>query len=183
MRILLRTIVLATGLLVIVAACSSSPAASSAAPPSEPPASEPAPVSEAPASEAPASEPPASEPPPSGTGLAVAESGLGQIVVDGAGLTLYGFTPDQGGTPTCYDGCAQAWPPLLGDDPAAVTVGAGLDASLLTTADRTDGGKQLLYNGWPLYYFANDSAAGDTNGQGVGGNWFVIAPNGDLIGQ
>lgn len=176
MRILLRTIVLTSGLLLIVAACSSGPAASSAAPPTDPPASEPAP-----ASEPPASEPPASEPPASGTGLAVAESGLGQIIVDGAGLTLYGFTPDEGGTPTCYDGCAQAWPPLLGEDPAAVAVGAGLDASLLTTAARTDGGSQLVYNGWPLYYFASDAAPGDTNGQGVGGNWFVIAPNGDLI--
>ena len=122
--------------------------------------------------------------PPSGDlGLALAASDLGQILVDDAGITLYGFTPDEGGTPTCYEGCAAAWPPVLADDAAAVQAGAGLDASLLTTADRTDGGKQLLYNGWPLYYFASDSAAGDTKGQGVGGNWFVIDATGNLIEQ
>lgn len=115
--------------------------------------------------------------------IAVADSSLGQIVVDGAGMTLYGFLPDEGGTPTCYDGCAEAWPPLLADDPAAATVGAGLDQSKLTTAERTDGGSQLVYGGWPLYYFASDSTAGDTTGQGVGGNWFVVAPTGDLIQQ
>lgn len=176
MLIQFRSIALLSAVLIVAAACSSTGASVSPAPvPTEPPASEPAP------SEPPASEPPASEPPASGTGLAVAENALGQIVVDGVGLTLYGFTPDEGGAPTCYDGCAQAWPPLLGDDPAAVAVGAGLDASLLTNVDRTDGGKQLVYNGWPLYYFANDAAAGDTNGQGVGEKWFVVSPAGDLI--
>lgn len=113
--------------------------------------------------------------------LDVADGSLGQIVVDGEGLTLYGFTPDDGGTPTCYDACAGNWPPLLADDPAAVTVAAGLDKAKLTTADRTDGGKQLLYNGWPLYYFANDAAAGDVNGQGLNDKWYVVSPAGDLV--
>jgi predicted lipoprotein with Yx(FWY)xxD motif len=121
--------------------------------------------------------------PPAAATIAVADSSLGQIVVDDAGVTLYGFTPDEGGTPTCYDQCAENWPPLLADDPAAVTVGAGLDQSLLTSVDRTDGSTQLVYGGWPLYYFAADAAAGDTNGQGVGEKWFVVASSGDLIQQ
>ena len=72
------------------------------------------------------------------------------------------FTPDEAGTPTCYDDCATAWPPLLADDAAAVTVGTGLDATKLRPWPATDGGEQLKYGTWTLYYFANDAAAGDT---------------------
>lgn len=174
-RSLLFPALLAT--IAIVAACSSGGAATvapSAAAPSVAP-------SEAPASEAPASEAPASEAPAAAVELKVADSALGQIITDGAGMTLYGFIPDEPGTPTCYDDCATAWPPLLADDPASVTVGTGLDASKLTTVDRTDGGKQLKYGTWTLYYFANDAAAGDTNGQGLNEVWYVIAPSGELI--
>lgn len=158
----------------IVAACTSGGAATAAPSAAAPSA---APSSAAPASEAPASESPAA----AAVELKVADSALGQIITDGAGMTLYGFTPDEPGTPTCYDDCATAWPPLLADDPASVTVGAGLDASKLSTVDRTDGGKQLKYGTWTLYYFANDAAAGDTNGQGLNEVWYVIAPSGDLI--
>jgi predicted lipoprotein with Yx(FWY)xxD motif len=162
----------------IVAACTSSgtgASPSAAAPSVAPPES---PASEAPASEAPASEAPASA---ATVELKVSESSLGQIITDGAGKTLYGFTPDEPGTPTCYDDCATAWPPLRADDPASVTVGAGLDASKVTTVARTDGGMQLKYGTWTLYYFANDAAAGDVNGQGLNDVWHVIAPSGDLI--
>jgi predicted lipoprotein with Yx(FWY)xxD motif len=126
-----------------------------------------------------------SEAPPAATDatVALADNALGSILVDAAGVTLYGFVPDEGGTPTCYEDCATAWPPLLAEDAAAPTVGDGLDASLLTTVERTDGGMQLVYGGWPLYYFASDTAAGDTNGQAVGGNWFVVGADGALIGQ
>ena len=94
----------------IVAACSSGGAATVAPSVAAPSAV----ASEAPASEAPASEAPASEAPAAGgttiTELKVAESSLGQIITDGAGKTLYGFMPDEAGTPTCYDDCAVAWP-------------------------------------------------------------------------
>jgi predicted lipoprotein with Yx(FWY)xxD motif len=56
-----------------------------------------------------------------------------------------------------------------------------LNASLLGTSPRTDGAEQVTYNGWPLYYFANDAAPGDTNGQGVNDVWYVIAPSGEVI--
>ena len=153
----------------IVAACSSPAASPSAAAPSVAP------------SEAPASEAPASEAPAAAVELKLAESDLGQIITDGAGKTLYGFTPDEAGTPTCYDGCAEAWPPVLADDASAVTVASGLDASKLSTVDRTDGGKQLKYGTWTLYYFANDAAAGDTKGQGLNDVWYVIGADGELI--
>jgi predicted lipoprotein with Yx(FWY)xxD motif len=171
-RSLLLPALLATA--AIVAACSSGGGATTAPSVAAPSA---APSSEAPASEAPASSAPAA----GAVELKVADSALGQIITDGAGMTLYGFTPDEAGTPTCYDDCATAWPPVLAEDASAVTVGTGLDASKLSTVDRTDGGKQLKYGTWTLYYFANDAAAGDTNGQGRNDVWYVIAPSGDLI--
>ena len=176
-RSLLLPALLAT--IAIAAACSSPSGAASpsVAAPSVAP-------SEAPASDAPASEAPASEAPSAGaavTELAVADSALGQIITDGAGMVLYGFTPDEAGTPTCYDQCAAAWPAVVGGDTTGITVGAGMDATKLSTVERTDGIRQLKYGTWPLYYFANDAAAGDTNGQGLNEVWYVIAPNGDLI--
>ena len=98
-------------------------------------------------------------------------------MVDDAGNTLYVFIPDDGGESTCYDGCADAWPPLEG----AAQAGGSIDAALLGTSPRTDGSVQVTYNGWPLYYFANDAAPGDTNGQGLNDVWYVMDPSGEVI--
>ena len=107
-----------------------------------------------------------------------AESDLGTILVDGDGLTLYLFVPDDQGPSTCEGDCLAAWPALAG--PA--TAGEGADEALLGTAARADDGTdQVTYNGWPLYYFAQDSAPGDVNGQGVGDNWYVVDPTGNAI--
>jgi predicted lipoprotein with Yx(FWY)xxD motif len=119
--------------------------------------------------------PPASDPVPT---LDVADSSLGEIVVDADGATLYVFVPDAGGASTCYDQCEENWPPLVG----AVQAGEGIDASLLGTTERTDGSVQVTYAGWPLYTFAGDAAAGDTNGQGLNEIWWVVAPDGSAIG-
>jgi predicted lipoprotein with Yx(FWY)xxD motif len=105
-------------------------------------------------------------------------SPLGMIVVDAEGRTLYGFTKDSSGTSTCNDACAKAWPPVIVSGDIAVE---GLDQSLFTTVDRADGTKQLKMGKWPLYHFAGDAVPGDTNGQGSGGSWFVIATDGKLI--
>ena len=149
----------------IVAACSSGGGASSAPSAAAPSAS---------ASEAPAS---ASASAAAGAEIKLADSSLGQIIVDSAGKTLYMFTPDEAGTPTCYDQCAAAWPALTGE----ATAGTGLDASKITLVDRTDGTKQVKYGNWPLYYFANDAAAGDTNGQGLNDKWYVVGADGEPI--
>jgi predicted lipoprotein with Yx(FWY)xxD motif len=103
----------------------------------------------------------------------------GQILVDGEGRTLYLFMPDEAGTPTCYDDCAIAWPPLLAE--GEITVGEGLDDSAFSTAARTDGGDQVKIGSWPLYHFANDAAPGDTNGQGLNNVWYVVSPAGEAI--
>ena len=114
---------------------------------------------------------------PIGTVL-VSPSSFGDIVTDGDGNTLYLFMPDNAGPSVCNDQCAQTWPPVV----EAVTAGAGLDASLLGTATRQDGAEQATYNGWPLYHFSNDSAPGDTNGQGFSDVWWTISPSGNAVG-
>lgn len=106
------------------------------------------------------------------------ESSLGTILVDAEGLTLYGFTPDEGGTPTCTDACADTWPPLFTD---SSDLPGDLDPSVFSVVEHPSGEPQLAAGGWPLYYYAADAEPGDVNGQGVGGNWFAVAPDGSLI--
>lgn len=172
-----RLLLLALPVVLTVGACSGSGGASPSAAAPATPAPSVAATEGPPASGA----PPASAPAAEATTIALAESALGTIIVDAAGKALYAFTNDVDGVSTCYDDCATAWPPLIaGDD---VSLGDGLDASKLTTVDRTDGTKQVKYGDWPLYYFAADAAAGDTNGQGVGTKWYVVDAAGALIGQ
>ena len=109
----------------------------------------------------------------------VATSSLGQILVDAEGRTLYLFMNDSGGKSNCSGGCAQTWPPLAAS--GTPTAGEGVQQSLLGTTQRGDGSMQVVYNQHPLYHFSGDSAAGQTNGQGVGGNWFVVSPAGEPI--
>jgi predicted lipoprotein with Yx(FWY)xxD motif len=116
---------------------------------------------------------------PRATTVNVATSPLGQILIDVEGRTLYLFMNDTANTSVCTGGCAQNWPPLLVT--GAPTGGLGVEASKLGTTSRADGGTQVTYNGHPLYHFASDSAAGETKGQGVGGNWFVVSPQGEPI--
>jgi predicted lipoprotein with Yx(FWY)xxD motif len=111
----------------------------------------------------------------------VADTSLGQVLTASNGMTVYLFMPDAQGAPTCTDACANAWPPATVDDAASVSGGDGVDASLLGTADHPSGTTQLTYNGWPLYFFAGDSAPGDVNGEGSGGVWYVLDPTGNPI--
>jgi predicted lipoprotein with Yx(FWY)xxD motif len=101
----------------------------------------------------------------------------GQILADANGRTLYYFTKD---TPfseksVCTLGCPGAWPPF---NAATVKVSPPLRASDFGTITRGDGSKQSTYLGWPLYYYAFDTAPGDTKGYGVNGFWFVMGPGG-----
>jgi predicted lipoprotein with Yx(FWY)xxD motif len=109
--------------------------------------------------------------------LTTADSDLGTILVDDGGKTLYLFVPDAQGASTCYDDCEANWPPFAGE----VSAGEGVDESLLGTTERTDGTVQATYNGWPLYYFAADAAAGETNGQGISDVWWVVDAEGNAI--
>jgi predicted lipoprotein with Yx(FWY)xxD motif len=119
----------------------------------------------------------ASEAPAVGTGVQVnvATGPLGAYLTGPDGLTLYTFKPDSANTSTCDGGCAEAWPPFTVAVDATLEPGDGVEGEL-TTFTRADGSLQVAYDGAPLYYFANDTKAGDTNGQGLGDNWFVAEP-------
>lgn len=91
------------------------------------------------------------------------------------GLTLYTFAPDSANTSTCVDDCAEAWPPFTIGADATLQAGDGV-GGVLTRFERPDGTLQVAYEGAPLYYFVNDTAPGDTNGQGLGDNWFAAEP-------
>ena len=98
----------------------------------------------------------------------------GAILTDAAGMTLYLFTPDtMAGESACADDCAVNWPPLAPADDMALPEGVPGE---LGTIDRADGTQQVTYNDIPLYLYVADRAAGDVNGEGVGGVWFVVHP-------
>ena len=111
--------------------------------------------------------------------VATGDTDLGTVLVDHDGLTLYMFDPDEGGESTCYDDCADNWPPLTSTD--APTAGDGTDPGLIGTVPRDDGDDQITYNDWPLYYWAGDNDAGDVNGQAVQDVWWVLDPEGTPI--
>lgn len=175
-----------------LAACSgaaATPAPATTAP-TTPAAATPVPTTAAVASTAPAAAPAASSagtdryggggtPAPGGAlTIDLATTGLGKVLADGSGMTLYVFLADSGGKSACSGSCATNWPPLTGAKPK---VGAGLDDSDFGSITRSDGAKQVTFYGQPLYYFAGDSAAGQANGQGIGGKWYVVGTDGKPI--
>ncbi|MFD7987537.1 hypothetical protein ACFRKE_37360 [Kitasatospora indigofera] len=136
-----------------------------------------------PAATAPASPGGASAPAQGGaTALqAGTDAKLGAIVTDGAGFTLYRFDKDtaQPSASNCNGSCATTWPPVAAGADVSVK---GIDSKLVGTVTRADGSKQLTLAGWPVYRYAPDTKPGDTKGQGVGGTWFVITPDGKKAG-
>lgn len=111
----------------------------------------------------------------------VTDPKLGQILVDGKGMTLYLFTKDGPDQSTCAGNCAKAWPPFLAT--GSVKAGPGVDQSMLGTAKLADGSMIVTYNQKPLYYWAQDAKAGDTMGQGVQNVWYVVSPQGKAVGM
>ncbi|MBT2367006.1 hypothetical protein J7E88_17235 [Streptomyces sp. ISL-10] len=139
-------------------------------PEAEPPADADAPVGDA------DPEPAAT---PATVTVATAESELGTILVDGKGRTLYGFTKDKPGQANCDADCIAVWPALTTVND--VKAGPGAQAGLLKEAKFGAGAEQAVYGDWPLYYYVGDVVPGDVNGQGLDGEWFVIAADGKLI--
>jgi predicted lipoprotein with Yx(FWY)xxD motif len=102
---------------------------------------------------------------------------LGEVLVDGAGYTLYRFEKD---TPkpsksTCVEDCAFRWPPLIDTGNLRIE---GVDKALIGSVVRPDFERQVTVAGWPVYRFSGDAAPGDTKGQGVGNSWFAVTPQG-----
>jgi predicted lipoprotein with Yx(FWY)xxD motif len=114
--------------------------------------------------------------------VGVANVGLGKILVNSRGRTLYLFQKDSGTTSACSGACAVNWPPLRAT--GKPTLGSGADSSLVGTTTRSDGRPQVTYNGHPLYLFSGDAQAGDTNGEGAnafGGLWYAVSPAGNQV--
>jgi predicted lipoprotein with Yx(FWY)xxD motif len=114
--------------------------------------------------------------------VGVANSGLGKILVDSQGRTLYLFTKDAGTKSACFGACAGDWPPLRADGKPAV--GSGASASMVGTTTRSDGKPQVTFDGHPLYLYEGDQKPGDTNGQGItafGAPWYTLSPAGSQV--
>jgi predicted lipoprotein with Yx(FWY)xxD motif len=99
---------------------------------------------------------------------------FGNILTDSAGRTLYFFSIDANGNSGCTGGCTTAWPVFYKASP---TLSAGLNAADFGTITRPDGAPQTTYKGWPLYYYQNDTQAGDVKGDAVNNSWFVAKPD------
>lgn len=110
-------------------------------------------------------------------------AGVGTVLVDASGYTLYLFTPDKQSKSTCSGSCAAVWHPLtVRNKPVA---GSGTKAALLGTVKDADGKTQVTYDKWPLYTFTVDSKPGQASGQGVksfGGQWWAVTPAGKEAG-
>ncbi len=107
---------------------------------------------------------------------------LGTFLTDGSGRAVYLFAADHGSSSTCTGPCATAWPPFTSKGSATAT--GQVKAGMLGTTSRGGGVQQVTYGGHPLYYFAGDQGAGQTNGEGstgFGASWWVVSPGGTAI--
>ena len=113
--------------------------------------------------------------------------GLGTVLVNGNGHTLYLLTSEKGGKLTCTDdnGCTKVWPDTeLPKGTTKGTAGSGVRASLLGTVKGSTGDLYLTYGGWPLYIYSGDPGANMANGEAItsfGGTWYVIDPEGNPV--
>jgi predicted lipoprotein with Yx(FWY)xxD motif len=159
----------AVGVALLAAACSSgSSSTAAAAPASSAAASSPAAASGASASGA--------------TVITTASSSAGTFLTTSSGRAVYLWVKDTGDMSACSGACAGAWPPVTTTGTA--TAAGGAKASDLGTITRSDGTKQVTYDGHPLYYFAGDSGPGTATGQGsdsFGAKWWLVAPTGSDV--
>jgi predicted lipoprotein with Yx(FWY)xxD motif len=167
-----RAILAAAATLIVVAGCagsgaSGSPAASASSSPS--------------AAGSPEASGQAAGPPEVYEVTVATDATYGAHLAGEDGKSLYIFGKDSANTSACSGTCTANWPPFLLGASDTVKAGAGVTGTL-ATFKRADGSTQVTINGLPLYYFANDSAAGAVNGQGIGGLWHLASPTGTPVG-
>jgi predicted lipoprotein with Yx(FWY)xxD motif len=112
------------------------------------------------------------------------EPGLGTVLVDSQGKTLYQFVPDAGKHVTCTGSCASVWPPVMLAAGGKLGASGGVKASLLGSDPNPSGGRVVTYAGWPLYTYVADGSPGSHAGQAInvnGGLWYVMTPSGKAI--
>jgi len=106
----------------------------------------------------------------------------GAFLTNGSGRAIYLWDKDTMNTSMCSGACAQAWPPVTAN--GSVTAAGGVTAKDLGTITRSDGTKQVTYDGHPLYYYVGDTGAGQATGQGsdnFGAKWWLVSPTGTSI--
>ena len=104
---------------------------------------------------------------------------LGTIVVNGKGLTVYRFDADKPSVSNCSGACATLWPPVKFTKKLKLK---GIPRAAIGNIMTKDGICQATINGRPAYTYAKDTAPGQINGQGIGGKWFAMAPDGSKAG-
>jgi len=152
-----------------VAACSSAASSTAAAPAASPTGASPAAAGGSAAASG-------------GTVITTAKSSAGTVLTNGSGKAVYVWTKDTGDMSNCNGACAGAWPPVTTTGTA--TAAGGATASDIGTITRSDGTKQVTYDGHPLYYFSGDSGPGMASGQGsdaFGAKWWLVAPAGSDV--
>jgi predicted lipoprotein with Yx(FWY)xxD motif len=110
--------------------------------------------------------------------------GLGVVLVNTKGRTLYVFMKDQHRHVTCTGSCARFWPPLKWKSSTKPKAGGAAKSALLGSDKNPAGGKVVTYNHWPLYTYSGDSAAGQAKGWNLsvnGGKWYVISASGKVV--
>ena len=158
------------GVAVLVAACSSGSSSTAAAPAASTPAA------------AGSGSAAASGSGSGSTEITTATSSGDTFLTDGAGRAVYLWVKDSGGTSACSGACAGAWPPVTAS--GTVTAAGSAKSSDLGTITRSDGTKQVTYDGHPLYYYSGDSGPGTATGQGsdgFGAKWWLVGPSGDDV--
>ena len=116
------------------------------------------------------------------TVITTASSSAGTILTDGSGRAVYLWVADTNGKSVCSGACAGAWPPVMVS--GTVTASGSAKSSDLGSTTRSDGSKQVTYNGHPLYYFVGDAGAGTASGQGsdqFGAKWWLVSPAGSDV--
>jgi predicted lipoprotein with Yx(FWY)xxD motif len=111
-------------------------------------------------------------------------SGLGVVLVNRKGRTLYVFMKDNRLRVTCKGSCQSFWPPLKWKGSGKPKAGGSAKNGLLGSVKNPSGGRVVTYNKWPLYTYSGDDGAGQANGQALrleGGKWYVISPKGRVI--
>jgi predicted lipoprotein with Yx(FWY)xxD motif/mono/diheme cytochrome c family protein len=140
-----------------------------------------------PAATKPPAKKPAAKKPAAATGPKIATAtiaGLGPVLVNAQGHTLYIFEPDNDKKVTCVGGCATIWPPAMVAIGTSAVASGAVKQSLVSSDPDPSGGQVITYAGWPLYTYVADSAAGAAGGQALnlnGGLWYVISPSGKVI--
>jgi len=151
---------------------------------SEQPSATPTPTEQTPTeqtSQTPSSPTSTPEPAPMGTEITTQDSQFGAVLFDGAGQAVYIWEVEEPSRPECYDDCAALWPPVLTDG-VPVATGA-VHAPLLGTVKRSDGARQITYNGHPLYYYVHEGPHEVTCHDVAthGGLWWAVRASGDRV--